>query len=56
MIVLLVQLLVVLGLLLWADRWLHQHLQGVMLLLTGDDDIALWLYAIVLLPAWRSTN
>lgn len=50
MIVLLVQLLVVLGLLLWADRWLHQHLQGVMLLLTGDDDIALWLYAIVLLP------
>jgi len=50
MIVLLVQLLVVLGLLLWADRWLHQHLQGVMLLLTGDNDIALWLYAIVLLP------
>ncbi len=50
MIVLLVQLLVVLGLLLWADRWLHQHLQGVMLLLTGDDDIALWLYAMVLLP------
>jgi len=50
MIVLLVQVLVVLGLLLWADRWLHQHLQGVMLLLTGDDDIALWLYAIVLLP------
>jgi hypothetical protein len=50
MIVLLVQLLVVLSLLWWADRWLHQHLQGVMLLLTGDDDIALWLYAIVLLP------
>jgi len=50
MIVLLVQLLVVLGLLLWADRWLHQHLQGVILLLTGDDDIALWLYATVLLP------
>ncbi|MGC9348069.1 MAG: hypothetical protein ACP5JG_08035 [Anaerolineae bacterium] len=46
----LVQLLVVLSLLLWADRWLHRHLQGLMLLLTGDREIALWLYAIVLLP------
>jgi hypothetical protein len=46
----LVQLLVVLSLLLWADRWLHRHLQGVMLLLTEDREIALWLYAIVLLP------
>jgi len=50
MMLLLVQLLIVLGLLLWTDRWLHQHLQGVLLLLTGDDDIALWLYATVLLP------
>jgi len=50
MVLLLVQLLIVLGLLLLADRWLHQHLQGVLLLLTGDDDIALWLYATVLLP------
>lgn len=50
MIVLSVQLLVVLGLLLWSDRWLHRHLQGLMYLLTGDKEIALWLYAIVLLP------
>jgi hypothetical protein len=50
MLTLLLQLLVVLGLLLWADRWLHRHLQGVMLLLTEDPDIARWLYAIVLLP------
>jgi hypothetical protein len=50
MLILLMQLLVVLGLLLGADRWLHRHLQGVMLLLTGDQEIALWLYAIVLLP------
>jgi hypothetical protein len=48
--ILLAQLLVVLGLLLWADRWLHRHLQGVMYLITGDQEIALWLYAIVLLP------
>lgn len=50
MAILLVQLLVVLGLLLWADHWLHRHLQGVMLLLTNDQEVALWLYAIVLLP------
>lgn len=46
----LVELCVVLGLLLWADRWLHRHLQGVMYLLSGDEEIALWLYAITLLP------
>lgn len=40
----------VLGLLLWADRWLHRNLQGVMLLLANDEEIALWLYAILLLP------
>lgn len=50
MLMVLLQLLVVLALLLWADRWLHRHLQGLMLLLTGDQEIALWLYAIVLLP------
>ncbi|MGC9356906.1 MAG: hypothetical protein ACP5GX_03525 [Anaerolineae bacterium] len=46
----LIELLAVLGLLLWADRWLHRHLQGVMLLLTNDEEMALWLYALVLLP------
>ena len=50
MLLMLAELLVVLGLLLWADRWLHRHLQGVMLLLTNDPEIALWLYAIILLP------
>ena len=43
-------MLVVLGLLLLADRWLHRHLQGVTLLLTGNREIALWLYAILLFP------
>ena len=36
---LLLQLLTVLGLLLVADRWLHRHLQGVMFLLTGDEEL-----------------
>jgi len=49
-VVLLAELFVVLGLLLWADRWLHRHLQGVMYLLSGDEEIAIWLYAIILLP------
>lgn len=43
-------LAVVLILLLTADRWLHRHLQGVLLLLTNDQEIALWLYALVLFP------
>jgi len=47
---LLAELFVVLGLLLWADRWLHRRLQGVMYLLAGDEEIALWLYAIILFP------
>ncbi len=47
---LLAELILVLGLLLWADRWLHRHLQGVMYLLSGDEEIAIWLYAIILLP------
>ena len=48
--VLLLQLLAVLALLSVADRWLHRHLQGVMFLLTGDEELALWLYAIILFP------
>jgi len=46
----LIELLVVGGLLLLADQWLHRHLQGVMLLLTNDEELALWLYAILLFP------
>ncbi len=48
--VLALELGLVLGLLLLADRWLHRHLQGLMLLITNDQEIALWLYALVLLP------
>ncbi len=44
------ELLAVLGILLLADRWLHRHLQGVIFLLTGDTEIALWIYAIILFP------
>jgi hypothetical protein len=47
---LLLQLFVVLGLLLLADRWLHRHLQGVMYLFSEDEEIALWLYALILFP------
>lgn len=39
-----------LALLLLIERWIHRHLQGVMLLLTGDPDIAVVLYALPLLP------
>ena len=44
------QLGIVLLLLMWADRWLHRNLQGLMFLITEDKDISLWLYAITLLP------
>jgi hypothetical protein len=44
------QLGIVLLLLIWADRWLHRNLQGLMYLITEDKDISLWLYAIALLP------
>jgi hypothetical protein len=44
------QLAIVLMLLMWADRWLHRNLQGLMFLLTEDKEISLWLYAIILLP------
>lgn len=39
-----------LALLLLVERWIHRHLQGVMLLLTGDSEIAVALYALPLLP------
>lgn len=40
----------VLALLLLIERWIHRHLHGVMLLLTGDPEIAIVLYALPLLP------
>ncbi|RLC67295.1 MAG: hypothetical protein DRI48_02710 [Chloroflexi bacterium] len=43
-------LAVTLALLLLAERWVHRHLQGVMLLLTGDSEMAVMLYALPLLP------
>jgi hypothetical protein len=43
-------LAVTLGLLLLVERWIHRHLQGVMLLFTGDPEIAVILYALPLLP------
>jgi hypothetical protein len=39
-----------LGLLLLVERWIHRHLQGVMLLLTGSPEMAVVLYALPLLP------
>lgn len=36
--------------LLLIERWIHRHLQGVMLLATGDPEIAVVLYALPLLP------
>ncbi|NLE43302.1 MAG: hypothetical protein GX620_01170 [Chloroflexi bacterium] len=32
------------------EHWVHRHLQGVALLLTGDRDMAVVLYALPLLP------
>jgi hypothetical protein len=37
-------------LLLLLERWIHRHLQGVALLLTGDPEAAVLLYALPLLP------
>jgi len=48
--ILLVWLAVALALLLSIERWIHRHLQGVMLLITGDPEIAVALYALPLLP------
>jgi hypothetical protein len=39
-----------LGLLLLIERWIHRHLQGTMLLLTIDPEMAMVLYALPLLP------
>mgnify|MGYP001819748777 CR=1 FL=1 len=39
-----------LALLLLVERWIHRHLQGTMLLLTGDPEVAVLLYALPLLP------
>jgi len=36
--------------LLLIERWIHRHMQGVMLLLTGDPEFAVVLYALPLLP------
>jgi hypothetical protein len=41
---------VTLALLLLVERWTHRHLQGTMLLLTGDPEVAVLLYALPLLP------
>jgi hypothetical protein len=43
-------LAVTLALLLLVERWIHRHLQGAMLLLTGDPEVAVLLYALPLLP------
>ncbi len=43
-------LAVTLVLLLLVERWIHRHLQGTMLLLTGDPDVTVVLYAMPLLP------
>jgi len=43
-------LAVTLTLLLLVERWIHRHLQGTMLLLTGNREIAVVLYAMPLLP------
>ena len=47
---LLLWLAVTLGTLLLIERWIHRHMQGVMLLLTGDPEVAVTLYALPLLP------
>jgi hypothetical protein len=41
---------VTLALLLVVERWIHRHLQGLMLLATGDAELAVLLYALPLLP------
>ena len=43
-------LAVTLALLALLERWIHRHLQGLMLLLTGDREIAVVLYALPLMP------
>jgi hypothetical protein len=43
-------LAVTLAVLLLTERWIHRHLQGTMLLLTGDREVAVMLYALPLMP------
>jgi len=43
-------LAVALALLLLVERWIHRHLQGLMLLFTGDPEVTVLLYALPLLP------
>jgi hypothetical protein len=43
-------LAVTLAVLLLIERWIHRHLQGTMLLLTGDREVAVMLYALPLMP------
>jgi hypothetical protein len=43
-------LAVTLAVLLLLERWIHRHLQGTALLLTGDREVAVALYALPLLP------
>ena len=46
----LIWFLLALILLVVLQRWIHRHLHGVALLLTGHDDMALILYSLPLLP------
>ncbi len=39
-----------LPILLILERWIHRHLRGVALLLTGRQDWSIYIYALVLLP------
>lgn len=41
---------IALALVLLLERWIHRHLQGVALLLTGDAEVSVLLYALPLLP------
>lgn len=41
---------VTLPLLIFVQQWLHRHLRGLGLLLTGSQELANWLYALILLP------
>jgi hypothetical protein len=36
--------------LIYLERWIHRHLQGLGLLLTGDPEVAVLIYYVLLLP------
>ena len=46
----LIWLAVTLAVLYVLEQWIHRHLQGTSLLLTGDQDVAIMLYTLPLLP------